>query len=131
MKEFNIVTIEIPVIHLSWSDWVIWKYLVVDARTNMEGRTPPNKPGVYEVRTNEGEERLTIGKASNLRMRIKQGLVKGKTPHSSGIEIRARENSSNLVVRWAETEWPSAAEEALHREYKSVFGSLPKYTKRT
>lgn len=33
----------------------------------------PDKAGVYEAKLVGIEERLTIGKASNLRMRVKQG----------------------------------------------------------
>jgi hypothetical protein len=45
---------------------------------------PNGIPRVYEARLAGAEERLTIGKASDLRMRIKQGLVKGETPHFTG-----------------------------------------------
>jgi hypothetical protein len=83
------------------------------------------------VRIVSAEARLTIGKAANLRMRVRQGLVKGKTPHSSGARIRSIEDLAQLEVRWAETEYPAAAEEALHKAYIERFGSLPKYTMRT
>lgn len=64
-------------------------------------------------------------------MRIKQGLVKGKVPHSAGKRIRAQEDLSRLVVRWAVTDRPAAVEEELHKKYKAKFGELPKYTEHT
>ncbi len=56
-------------------------------------------PGVYEVKyaAAEGGERLHVGKASDLRMRIRQGLVEGKALHSAGKRIRAEEDVSLLV----------------------------------
>ncbi len=98
-----------------------------------KGVAIPNKtPGVYEVRyVDADDERLHIGKASDLRWRIRQGLVKGKAPHSTGKRIRAMEDVSRLVVRWAVTDRPACAEEELHREYCTKFGVLPTYTLRT
>lgn len=127
---FDIRLIEIPPITLDWSDWHLWENIASDA-TIPNSVTPPNKPGVYEVRLNGQDERLTIGKASNLRRRVKRGLVKGKLPHSSGQKIRADEDTAQIVVRWAETDRPAAVEEYLHRQYKDSFGQLPKYTKIT
>lgn len=124
-------TLKIPLIVLKWSDWISWDALKVDARYGGGVRVPNHEPGVYEVRFSDSEERLTIGKASDLRMRIKQGLVKGKTKHSSGTRIRANEEVSKLVVRWAITDRPAAAEEELHRKYRSKFSKLPKYTEHT
>jgi hypothetical protein len=127
----NIQKIKIPQIKLYWSEWITWYKLKVDARSNREGVTPPNKPGVYEARHSYQKECLTIGATNNLRYRIKQGLVKGKVPHSSGKEIRRKENTKTIVVRWAETDRPFATEEDLHKKYKKRFDSLPKHTKRT
>ena len=79
----------------------------------------------------DSDLRLTIGKASNLRMHVKQGLVKGKLPHSSGRRIREGESTESIVVRWAETDGPSYAEEELHRRYLKQHGALPKYTEVT
>ena len=94
-------------------------------------RVPNGEPGVYEARYRDSEERLTIGKASDLRMRVKQGLVKGKTPHSTGEKIRANEDTSRIVVRWAITSRPAAVEEELHYKYRSRVGRLPKYVDHT
>ena len=58
-----------------------------DVRTDFDAVRVPQIPGVYEVRLDQNDERLTIGKASNLRMRVKQGLVKGMVPHSTGERI--------------------------------------------
>ena len=126
----EIQVIEIPYIRLEWSDWVRWDELEVDARSG--GIRVPNRiHGVYEVRYEDAEERLTIGKAANLRMRIKQGLVKGKTPHSAGKNIRAKEDTSKIVVRWARTDRPAAVEEELHKRYLEKFGKLPRYVQHT
>ncbi|MGH9861982.1 MAG: hypothetical protein ACRD35_01015, partial [Candidatus Acidiferrales bacterium] len=102
-----------------------------DARPGTGVKVPNRKPGVYEVKTFDAEERLTIGKASNLRQRVKQGLVKGKTKHSTGKRIGGAEDVSHLLVRWAETDRPAAVEEELHLRHIARFGRLPKYTKHT
>lgn len=51
-------------------------------------------PGVYEVRHTErnGEERIYIGKPGDPRLRIRQGPVKGKLPHTGGHRIRELED---------------------------------------
>ncbi len=124
-------TIHIPPIELRWSDWAPWDSLKVDSRSG-QGVIVPNKvPGVYEARIIGEEERLTIGKASDLRHRVKQGLVKGIAKHSSGKDIRASENTSKIEVRWAVTNRPAAPEEELHKKHKERFGRLPKYTEHT
>ena len=120
----------IPQIHLEWSEWLGWNVLMEDARSGGV-RIPNGKPGVYEAKLNHTLERLTIGKASDLRMRIRQGLIKGKTQHSAGKRIRANEDTNNVEIRWAETDKPSAAEEELHKQYLSRFGKWPKYTDHT
>ena len=127
----DIDRIAIPEIVLRWSSWYGWQDLVRDARQG--GVTIPNgQPGVYEVKRPDSEERLTIGKASDLRMRIRQGLIKGKIPHSPGERMRAEGvDCARLLVRWAVTERPAAVEEELHRRYRDRFGKLPEYTKRT
>ncbi|MGA2573244.1 MAG: hypothetical protein ABSF36_03410 [Candidatus Methanomethylicaceae archaeon] len=122
--------IEIPKITLDWTDWAKWDDLKVDLRFNF-GISVPNESGVYEAKLLEEEERLTIGKASNLRMRVKQGLAKGKLPHSAGEKIREKEDTSKIVVRWATTERPCAVEEELHKKYMLKFSRLPKYVDHT
>lgn len=126
----EIEILEIPRIDLRWSEWFRWEDLKEDARSGGI-KIPNGLPGVYEAKYADSEERLTIGKASDLRMRIKQGLVKGKTKHSSGKKIRESEDVSRIVIRWAETDRPSAAEEELHRRYVEKYGRLPKYTEHT
>lgn len=123
--------ITIPPITLEWSDWHPWLALLEDARGGNGVHIPNGKPGVYEVRLVGAEARLTIGKAADLRMRVRQGLVKGKTPHSSGDRIRSLEDLALVEVRWAETDYPAAVEEAMHKAYIERFESLPKYTMRT
>ena len=122
--------IQIAPIELIWSDWFKWHDIEVDVRKGGI-RLPNGEPGVYEAKYVDQEERLTIGKASDLRMRVKQGLVKGKTRHSAGQSIRENENAIDVVVRWAVTDRPSAVEEELHRRYLAKFGKLPKYVKHT
>jgi len=122
--------IEIPPIELEWSDWVLWTDLKLDVRESGI-RVPNGQPGVYEAKYQNAEERLTIRKASNLREQIKQGLVKGKLPNSAGKKIRANEDISTIVVRWAITNRPAAAKEELHIRYKNKFGKLPKYVEHT
>lgn len=123
--------ITIPPIKLVWTEWYSWETLLKDARTDKNAARLPDKPGVYEVKYVDQEKRLTIGKASSLRMRVKQALVKGKIPHSSGERIRAEEDLAQIVIRWAETARPAAVEEELHRQYFDLYGALPKHTRRT
>lgn len=123
--------ITIPPVKLRWSDWTLWADLKIDARYAGGVRVPSGVAGVYEVKYEDTEERLTIGRASDLRMRIKQALVKGKVPHSSGKRIRAQEDLARVVVRWAVTDRPAATEEELHNKYEVKFGRLPKYTEHT
>jgi hypothetical protein len=127
----DVYYIEIPAIILNWSNWYTWLKFQHDARSNPDIITPPNAAGVYEARLADTDERLTIGKASNLRMRVKQGLVKGKVPHSSGKDIRGNEDLSKIIIRWAITDRPAAIEEELHKRHIELFGKLPKYTDRT
>jgi len=123
-------TIKIPPIALKWSDWIHWDKIKEDARIGGI-EIPKKRPGVYEVKYEDTEERLSIGKASDLRMRVRQGLVEGKTPHSAGDKIRANEDTIKIIVRWAITDRPAAVEEELHRRYLNKFGKLPKYVEHT
>lgn len=130
MSRVQVLTI--PPIELRWSEWIAWSRFRLDARSAPQAVRVPDKPGVYEAKLADSEERLSIGRASNLRMRVKQGLVKeARVPHSSGDNIRAEEDTSRIIVRWALTGRPATAEEELHRQHKERFGALPKHTKRT
>lgn len=122
--------IAIPAITLAWSEWIPWQQFALDQRLQ-GGVSVPSKPGVYEVKYAASEEWLHIGRASSLYGRVKGGLVKGKVPHSTGERIRAAEDVSRLVVRWAITDRPAAVEEELHRRHRAKFGKLPKYSKVT
>jgi len=122
--------INIGSIVLEWSDWFSWSELKSDAISGGV-RVPNYKPGVYEVKYRDSEKRLTIGKASDLRRRIKEHLLRDKGEHSAGKEIRAKENISKIVIRWAVTDRPAAVEEELHKKYQDKFGKLPKHTKHT
>ena len=121
----EIQRLNIPIIQLEWSDWYDWNDLKADARSGGI-RIPNKKSGVYEARLKGQLERLTIGETADLRWRIRQALIKGKGPHSSGRRIRENEDISNIEVRWAETDRPCAAEEELHMLYVKQFGKLPK-----
>jgi len=121
--------LEIGTIKLDWSDWVPWRDVSADNRAGAGVSIPNMIAGVYEVRSvdNETDDRIYIGKAGDLRLRVRQGLVKGKLPHSGGRRIREQEDVSRLVIRWAVTSRPAAAEEELHRAYRARFGRLPTY----
>jgi hypothetical protein len=85
---------------------VPWTYVAADNRGGAGVLIPNHASGVYEVRHAERDrqERIYIGKAGDLRLRVRQGLVKGKLPHSGGHRIRELEDVSQLVVRWAVTD---------------------------
>jgi excinuclease UvrABC nuclease subunit len=121
--------IRIGDIVIAWSEWFPWRRFQEDAR--QKGLTVPKASGVYEARVVNSRKRLTIGKATNLRHRVKQGLVKGLSPHSTGKRIRAKEKLDRIQIRWAETKRQSATEEELHKQYKRKFNSLPKYVLNT
>ena len=116
--------VHIEPIVLDWSEWHSWR----DAREG--GVTLPNKePGVYEARLSGSEERLAIGKARDLRKRVKQGLMGGKVAGDlAGEDLGA---GDDVVVRWAVTERPAAVVEELQIRHKGRFGELPKYTRDT
>jgi hypothetical protein len=122
--------LEIGTIMLDWSEWVSWTEVSADNRGGAGVSIPNKVAGVYEVRSadNDGDERAYIGKAGDLRLRVRQGLVKGKLPHSGGKRIREQEDVSRLAIRWAVTDRPAAAEEELHRAHRARFGCLPRYT---
>ena len=126
-------TIEIPDISLIWSCWTPW--LKVGQRVYEGGANLPNEPGVYEVKLKNQYQRLAIGRSSLLRMRVKQHLVKAHG-HRAGEDMKAHIDSgildpNDMVVRWATTDRPAAAEEALHKRHIQLFGGLPTYTKAT
>ena len=119
--------IHIEPIMLDWSEWHPW--LDIKRHAQQGGVVVPNKQsGVYEVKIKGAEDRLAIGKSADLRMRIKQGLVRGKVGHPAGNKIRANENVEDVMVRWAITDRPAAVEEELHMRHEGRFGGLPKYT---
>ncbi len=129
----NRVILEIGMITLDWSDWAPWTALLADARGATGVPIPNGRPGVYEVKLSDhaGDQRLYVRKASDLRMRVRQGLVKGKVPHPGGARIRAEQDLARLVVRRSLTDRPAAAEEELHRAYVRKFGRLPEYVQNT
>ena len=123
------VLIELPRVGLGWFPWVRWEHL---AEYDVPLRDlPSGESGVYEAVISDREERLTIGRASDLRARIIQGLIKGAISHTAGERIRAQEDLTRVRVRWALTERPAAIEEELHLRHIAEFGRLPKYVVRT
>jgi excinuclease UvrABC nuclease subunit len=115
---------------LNWSPWISWNSLTTDSR-GLGGVNVPPKPGVYEAKFVEEMDSLHIGQSDNLRRRVKQGMVRGNIPHSTGERIRAVEDVSRIVVRWAETARQVEVEAELHKEHIRRFGSLPRHDRRT
>jgi hypothetical protein len=66
--------LRIGTISLDWSDWVPWLNVLIDNRGGGGILIPNQVPGVYEVSCadHEGQERLYIGKAGDLRFRVRQ-----------------------------------------------------------
>jgi hypothetical protein len=114
-----------PPIELLWSKWTEWNDLANDI--NPKTKPPRKKPGVYEARLYDDEKRLIIGKAPNLKRRIIRGLIRGTRSHANGKRIRADEDTSKIVVRWACTDRPTAVKKELHKRHLNKFGVLPKY----
>jgi len=115
-KEVNIK------IELKWSDWFNWNDLLNDKIQ------VPDNSGVYEIRLNE--ECFDIGKATNLKTRMLQQLIKNRGKHSTRDRMK-KENVdfNNLKVRWVKTDNPAALEEYLHKMHIKQFGILPKHVK--
>jgi hypothetical protein len=117
-------------IALHWSDW----FEVLTDDRGGQGMAISNQiPGLYEVKyaDNDGDERLSVGKAADLRMPVRQGLEKGKLPYAGGIHSRGTEDLSRLVVSWAMTDRPAAAEEEQRRGYRAEFSTLPAFVRST
>jgi len=131
MPAAQVQSVEIPPIVLAWSPWQRWTDLAKDGRQGASPYVPFKKPGVYEVIEEPFIERLAIGRASNLRRRVKEHLVRGTASHHAGELIRAHEDPTKLRVRWAVTDRPAAVEEELHLRHIRQHGKLPKYTQRT
>jgi hypothetical protein len=118
-------------IELKWSPWHRWEQMVVDDRGGAGVQVPEGTPGVYEARLEGEDERLVVGRASDLYERVKDSLVRGRKRHPAGSKLRANEDLSQVRVRWAITDRPAAAEEELHRLHRRRFGRLPKYVEHT
>ena len=123
--------LDMRAIELRWSEWHRWEDLEEDDRGGGGVEVPDGSPGVYEAKVEGQEERLTIGRASDLRARVKQGLIRGNRHHPAGEKIRKSEDTAQVRVRWAVTDRPGAAEEELHKQHVREFGRLPKYTGHT
>ena len=93
--------VEIGTIILNWSPWTPWRDVLLDNRGGAGVSIPrPADPGVYEVKyaDHAAAERLHMGGPAALRMRIRQGLVKGAVPRSTGKRIRQR--TRGLCPAW-------------------------------
>lgn len=121
--------IELGPIHVAWYAWERWED-IAEHGVAIIG-IPKNSSGIYEARIVGAKERLTIGRASDLRTRILHGLIRGSMPHPAGDKIRADEDLAQVEVRWALTSRPAAIEEELHQRHVERFGYLPKHTLRT
>ena len=92
---------------------------------------PNGQSGVYERIATMMDGRICwrLAGQTDLRMRIKQGLVRGKVPHSVGEKIRAAIKNDELHptdigIRWAVTERPAAVKEELMMRHKGKFGVI-------
>jgi hypothetical protein len=115
---------------LNWTEWFEWSALRTDGR-KVGALKVPAKPGVYEAKYSDAERCLHIGQTANLLRRVKQAMVKGKLPHAAGERIRAEEDVSKIVVRWAETDHCEEIERQLHEEHRGQFGKMPKHDRRS
>jgi excinuclease UvrABC nuclease subunit len=102
---------------LNWSNPYNWNDLV-SKKINV-----PNSPGVYEVLSEDCDRCLDIGMAGNLNRRILKQLT-GKGKHSTKKRMESKVDLTKLKVRWAETKYPAAVEEHLHR----IANPKPEYT---
>ena len=114
--------VHIEPIVLDWSEWHSWR----DVARGGCAVAPGEQAGVYEAKISGRKERLAIGKAKDLRARVKQGLMGGKAGEPAGDEVGADED---VVVRWAATERPAAVVEELQIRHMGRFGEMPKYTR--
>ena len=124
-------TLNLPTIELRWSAWHRWEDVARDDRGAGGVQIPEGISGVYEAKLEGEKERLVIGKAADLWARVRLALVRGSVRHDAGGKIRANEDLSQVRVRWAVTDRPSAAEEELHKQHQRRFGRMPKYTRHT
>ena len=124
-------SLSLPTIELHWSAWHRWEDVAKDDRGARGVQIPEGISGVYEAKLEGEKERLVIGKAADLWGRVRQGLVRGNLRHDAGGKIQANEDLSQVRVRWAVTDRPSAAEEELHKQHQTRFGRMPKYTRHT
>ncbi len=120
------VFLELPPIHLAWSRWEHWEDIAEHGIAIID--LPRGKPGVYEARLKDPDERLTIGRASDLRTRILHAFIRGTASHPSGDKIREQEDLRQVLVRLAVTDRSAAVEEGLHRHHIARLGRLPKHT---
>ena len=114
--------LEIGTVNLDWCEWTPWR----------EVGEPgiPQESGVYEARHLDyaANERLYIGMAKVLRRRVYRGMIRN-SHHAAGV-IPQEQDTVQVMVRWAVTSRPAAAEEELLRAYVDEFGRLPQYNKR-
>jgi hypothetical protein len=121
-------------IDTSWEEWTDWDSLVPEGSKQKKHKetkrvwAPPCK-GVYEVsRGKEGKDIIYIGSAGprekTAQKKEKEGGLSGRIiylisgTHNAGKRIRENENTLNLQVRWARTEYPDALEHILIADYK-------------
>lgn len=112
----------IGTVTLDWCEWTAWP--------EVREAFIPWEPGVYEVRhlNRPNGERLYIGMAKALQRRVYRGMIRN-SHHAAGA-IPQDHESTQVLVRWAVTPRPAAAEEELIRAYIEQFGQLPQYARR-
>jgi hypothetical protein len=112
----------IGTVTLDWCEWTAWP--------EVREASIPWEPGVYEVRhlNHPNSERLYIGMAKALQRRVYRGMIRN-SHHAAGT-IPQDHESTQVLVRWAVTPRPAAAEEELIRAYIEQFGQLPQYARR-
>jgi hypothetical protein len=123
---------EIQKIHesiiLHWSDWTPWHHLPLHGESHRGNLGIKERPGVYEVRFVEADQRLTIGESKDLYQRLRKDLVKGN--HSAGERFRDNIDTKIIEVRWAMELKHIEAEVALKGLHVIKYGNLPEFTKK-
>jgi hypothetical protein len=109
---------------VEWSGWIPWT-LIPQFKT-------PRGPGVYEVvyENDPDGQRLQIGETIHLGEHLRKNLFRDRRHMAVGGRIKANEDVTQLLVRWAETENYRAVKSELKGRHLATFGRLPKYMKR-
>lgn len=93
-----------------------------------------NSSGIFAVRQRGLAERLLVGRAGDLRRRLKHALVESRRRRATDDELRTKEDLTRIEMRWALASareapfipWAEIEAELLRR-YVAQFGQWPKY----